>query len=106
MNIQKANQLLDPLIKLIQRLEPNEYSHFVENELNEKGTEAFLISNTLWGGSGSVADQVGISEGKEERRKVEDTLITLGEFQISEDHLNPRTKSWIEAYKNWKNNGI
>jgi hypothetical protein len=42
--------------------------------------EAFLVSNVLWGGAGSIADQAG-SE-RLDRRPIEAVLIKLGEEQI------------------------
>ena len=106
MNTEVARNLLDPVLEVVQRYVPKDYSDAIEQELRSGGIEAFLNSNTLWGGAGSIADQVGISEGREERRKVEALLINLGEFQISEGHCIQRTKMWVEAFKQWQRDGI
>jgi len=39
---------------------------------SDDGLGAFLTSNELWGGAGSIADQAGIRKGsrKEDRRKI------------------------------------
>ena len=68
--------------------------------------DAFLVSNSLWGGSGSVADQAGVSLGREVRRRIESALIDLGEAQLQEGLVNPRTSTWVEVFKQWRRDGI
>ena len=106
MDTEVAQNKLDSVLEVMRRLEPRDYCDGVEQELRDEGVEAFLKSNTVWGGAGSIADQVGVPQGREERRKVEALLIDLGEFQISEDHCNQRTKMWVDVFKQWKNDGI
>jgi len=66
----------------------------------------FLVSNELWGGAGSIADQTGIDLGRSVRREVESALIDLGEEQIRRGVVNSRTALWVEAFKTWRRDGI
>lgn len=68
---------------------------------------AFLTSNNLWGGAGSIADQAGVSGPRGEiRRKIERALIQLGNEQIRLGLVNVRTASWVEAFEKWEKSGI
>ena len=60
--------------------------------------QTFLISNELWGGAGSIADQAGIEGGREQRRSIEKALIELGKAQIQAGLTNTRTQLWVEAF--------
>ncbi len=79
-------------------------------ELAAKGSdtemEAFLKSNDLWGGSGSVADQAGLPGGREARRRVESALIELGQAQVTSGVVNVRTEPWVAAFLEWRAHGI
>ena len=92
MNTVKAEQLLQPVLDFVKEFEGEDYYTGLIQELENEGIKSFLTSNSLWGGPGSVADQAGIDGGREARRKIEDLLIPLGEFQISVGVVNPRTK--------------
>jgi hypothetical protein len=73
----------------------------------EKELGIFLVSNDLWGGSGSIADQAGLGAGRDaSTRAMEHALIELGEEQIRLGVVNPRTASWVQAFKKWTENGI
>jgi len=66
--------------------------------------EAFLRSNELWGGAGSVADQAGIPRGggrPERRAAIERALIALGRAQIRAGIVNVRTAMWTEVFEKW-----
>lgn len=68
---------------------------------------AFLTSDALWGGSGSIADQAGLALGRREgRRKIEQVLIDLGGEQIRSGHVNIRTASWVDTFKDWQERGL
>ncbi len=67
---------------------------------------AFLKSNELWGGPGSIADQAGVDSSRHLARKVESALICLGEEQIRLDIVNPRTASWVGAFSVWQRQGV
>ncbi len=68
--------------------------------------DQFLVSNELWGGAGSIADQAGINVGRSVRREVESALIDLGQEQIRRGLVNPRTVSWVDVFKKWRDDGI
>jgi hypothetical protein len=67
---------------------------------------AFLASNELWGGAGSIADQAGSELGRASRRPLEAVLIQLGETQLARGIANPRTRMWIDAFQMWQDEGI
>ncbi len=75
---------------------------------SEHELDAFLTSNELWGGSGSIADQAGIGNGPrtEAARKIEHALIELGKGQIKIGKVNPRTAMWVTAFQKWEKAGI
>jgi hypothetical protein len=60
----------------------------------------FLVSDELWGGSGSVADQalIGLSGA---RRQLEELLIKLGRAQMRAQRINARTEMWVRAFEQW-----
>ena len=71
----------------------------------------FLVSNELWGGAGSIADQAGIdqagrTQGRESRRAIEAALITLGLAQMRQGLVNVRTQMWVAAFSKWQRKGI
>lgn len=67
--------------------------------------EAFLKSNELWGGAGSIADQP--FDGRSAQRKeLERLLIRLGRLQLGLGNANIRTKGWVEAFEKWQQLGI
>jgi hypothetical protein len=68
--------------------------------------EAFVVSDDLWGGSGSLADMVCMEQGRDGRRAVEAALIDLGEVQLREGLVNERTAAWVEAFREWRGSGI
>jgi hypothetical protein len=60
----------------------------------------FLVSNELWGGAGSVADQA-LLELPEERRRLEGLMIRLGREQMRLGKVNIRTEMWVFAFEKW-----
>ena len=65
----------------------------------EEALRAYLVSNELWGGSGSVADQSGTSAPAATRRGIEKRLIELGDMQAAAGIVNPRTVGWVQAFR-------
>jgi hypothetical protein len=63
------------------------------------------VSNELWGGAASVADQAGLDAGRPERRQLEAALLALGEEQIAAGKVNARTWMWVDAFKYWQREG-
>ena len=71
---------------------------------SEEELKAFLVSNTLWGGAGSIADQAGGDRAA--RRVIESALIELGQEQIRVGTINARTHMWVDAFQQWRASGI
>ena len=67
--------------------------------------KAYIISNELWGGAGSVADQALI-ETRESRPKIEKLLAELGEIQMKYGIMNVRTEMWTSTFREWGKQGI
>lgn len=67
---------------------------------DDKELWVFLTSNDLWGGAGSIADQALIDD-KGLRKELEMLLIDLAVQQEKIGRLNPRTKSWADAFIAW-----
>jgi len=75
-------------------------------EMPSDKREEFLVSNELWGGSGSIADQAGVDRDRSLRRRVESALIDLGEAQVRNSLVNQRTTSWVDVFRKWAHDGI
>jgi hypothetical protein len=60
----------------------------------------FLVSNDLWGGAGSVADQA-LLELPEERRLLDELMVRLGREQMRLGKVNIRTEMWVSAFEKW-----
>ena len=74
---------------------------------SEQDLRAFLVSNELWGGSGSIADCAGLSQGRGDgRRDIEAALIRLGQEQMRQDVVNVRTAMWVDTFCQWRQGGI
>jgi hypothetical protein len=65
----------------------------------------YLVSNELWGGAGSVADQA-VLEFPEARAQLNRLMIRLGREQMSLGRVNVRTEMWVTAFEKWKAEGI
>jgi hypothetical protein len=75
---------------------------------SEEKLDAFLTSNELWGGSGSIADQAGM-QGRsraDDTRKIERALVQLGKDQIRAGKVHPRTATRVSAFERWEKAGI
>jgi hypothetical protein len=59
---------------------------------------AYVVSDDLWGGAGSVADQavIGVPDA---RKKLDELLIRLGREQIKVGRVNARTEMWLTAFE-------
>jgi hypothetical protein len=76
---------------------------------SEADFDRFLVSNELWGGPGSIADQAGIGAGGELHvltKDIERALIRLGRLQIEACRTNQRTKMWVETFEHWHRSGV
>lgn len=65
----------------------------------------YLVSNELWGGAGSVADQAML-EFPDALKQLEALLVRLGREQISLGRVNVRTEMWVSAFDKWDREGI
>jgi hypothetical protein len=71
-----------------------------DEKLNE-----FLVSNELWGGMGSIADQAFVFD-KPRLKQLENLMIKLGRLQIEAGKTNVRTQSWVSAFEHWLKLGL
>ena len=100
----KIKKLLEQ-IQVVYRQSKHDSQSGIIADLLESGEDklwSFLTSNSLWGGSGSIADQALIDE-PELRRQLESLLIKLGEEQIHQGRVNVRTEMWMKAFRKWQN---
>lgn len=105
-----SDQFTLPLRQLRSALEQCGEHSFVKRlddalEMPSDEREAFLTSNELWGGAGSIADEAGVGRGRTLRGKVESALIQLGEEQLRKGLMNRRTATWVNAFKRWQHGG-
>jgi hypothetical protein len=76
-------------------------------DFTEAALNAFLTSNELWGGSGSVADQAGQRPDRaDDRRRIEAALVRLGIEQIRAGIVNVRAEMWAATFESWAKNGM
>jgi putative hydrolase of the HAD superfamily len=95
---------LETLARLLRQSGDNARAFLVEDAVSGSDADlnAFLTSNELWGGSGSVADCGGGAERTELRRSIEHLLIQLGNRQLRSANANPRTRMWVTAFVKWE----
>ena len=100
-------QHLEQLKTVLQRVGDDHWG-LIDRALggSEENLRAFLISNELWGGAGSIADQAGYEQGREVKRLIEAAMINLGEWQIEAGIANARTGMWVDVFHEWQRNGI
>jgi hypothetical protein len=101
--------LLTRLADALGQCGDDDYVELVMKALSspDESLVAFLLSNELWGGSGSIADQAGLALGRRDgRRRIEQALIELGAGQIRAGHVNIRTASWVDTFKEWQERGL
>jgi hypothetical protein len=98
---------LRELIELLRNGNEPYYAAKIEDALSgtEEDLKAYLISNELWGGAGSIADQALI-ETRESRRNIEKLLAELGEIQLKHGIVNVRTEMWTTTFREWQKQGI
>jgi hypothetical protein len=102
---------LKSLAQLLRVQGDNARAAMVEQAISgpESGLDAFVMSDDLWGGAGSVADCagiIGLCQRTEGRRKIERVLTELGNEQVRMQKANPRTASWVKAFREWEQTGF
>lgn len=99
----EIKELLVKIASFLKKNDECQYSKMLEDVLLNGDNEIlqFIVSNELWGGAGSIADQALI-ENSEARKNLEALLIELGGIQKEAGQLNVRTESWIAAFKAWR----
>lgn len=65
----------------------------------------YLVSNELWGGAGSVADEA-VLDFPDARRQLMVLLIRLGREQMNLRRVNVRTEMWVSAFEKWQAEGL
>ncbi len=73
---------------------------------SDERLEPFVVSDVLWGGAGSIADQAGSGQDRQARKLLEVALILLGERQIQANMVNVRTATWVEQFRQWRRSGM
>ena len=95
-----------PLLERLRDMITSAGEHAYTNEIDaalsgdDAALVAFLTSNTLWGGAGSIADQA-CGTSRETRRRLEQLLASLGREQLRLGHANPRTEMWTSTFEQW-----
>jgi hypothetical protein len=106
--------MYETAISLLRRLrqmlaDGREFSHLSDVDSALEGDDsaltAFLTSNALWGGSGSIADQA-LGGSRETRRPLEQLLAELGREQIRLGLTNSRTATWTSVFDQWQAQNI
>jgi hypothetical protein len=108
MNDARIRQCFDELVRLLEKHSEPSLARAASLAAAENRLDEFLTSNDLWGGSGSIADQAGMPDGKrtDKTREIEHALIQLGKEQVRLGLVNPRTASWIATFAEWRRKGI
>lgn len=103
----RIEQLFGELVAFLEKHGEPSLAQAASLSAAEGRLDEFLRSNELWGGSGSIADQAGLKSGRTNgTREIEQALIALGEEQIRQGIVNPRTVDWVKAFTEWRKLGI
>jgi hypothetical protein len=98
----EIRELLEDLIKLFMDCKATFRAQQIETAIlkDDSGLREFLVSNDMWGGSGSVADD-RVTDDTKLRRKIENLMIQIGSIQMRNGFVNARTQMWVTAFKDW-----
>jgi membrane protease YdiL (CAAX protease family) len=66
---------------------------------SEREAQEFLISDELWGKTGSIVYGAGIASSWEAQRESGDAFCALGEWQIVHGHVNPAVTDWVVFFR-------
>jgi hypothetical protein len=94
--------LLADLGSLLRAGGEHAYADLVEQTLagGDHAVEALLLSDELWGGAGSIADQAFFRD-TQRRKELELLLIKLGRLRMKTGKVDPRTTMWVTAFEQW-----
>ncbi len=102
----RIRELFDEMVRLIEKHGEPSLAQAAAFSAAEGKLDDFVRSNELWGGSGSIADQAGISSSSEGGRAIRSALIALGKEQVRVGKINPRTAGWVDTFVKWNESGI
>jgi hypothetical protein len=107
MDTDEVTATLTEIACLLEAGHEESFALLVRNALSgsDQSLEHFLISNELWGGSGSIADSP-LPGRSAQRKELEKLLIRLGKIQLSYAKANIRTQSWVTTFEKWHELGI
>jgi hypothetical protein len=92
--------ILHEISELLERYNPSSNALAIALPGDDQKMWDYLLSNQLWGGAGSVADQA-LLEIPEARRQLEALLVRLGREQMRLGRVNVRTEMWVSAFESW-----
>lgn len=100
-------QKLEEIKQLLDSGNETVYVELIESAIegDDEALEVFLLSNELWGGSGSIADNC-LLDDPALRKRLMRSLIELGGAQMAEKKVNPRTRMWATTFQQWIDDGI
>ena len=106
-NTENFRAILRDIADLLESGGEEHAAEMVQNALSkaDDSLDNFLTSNELWGGMGSFADQVFVSDNAR-RGLFESLMIKLGRLQIETGKTNIRTKMWVRAFEDWRKAGV
>ena len=98
MNEKSVKKILSEICELLIECGESHKTQLVQRALegNEEKLANFLVSNELWGGAGSIADEACL-EDNQKRESLKKLLIKLGKIQIRAKIVNGRTSMWVTA---------
>ena len=100
-----VREILSEMSDLLERHNASSNALFAAVHGDDEKLWAFLVSNELWGGAGSFADQA-LLEQTNERKKLDALMIRLGREQMKAGRVNVRTEMWVSAFEKWQAENI
>ena len=100
-------QKLEEIRQLLDSGDETAYVELIEYAVgsDDESLEEFLVSNELWGGSGSIADNC-LHDNPALRKRLMRSLIELGAAQMAEQKVNARTRMWATTFQQWIDDDI
>ena len=97
---------LSELMRLLRETGDDHSANQIEGALvgSDESLRAYLVSNELWGGAGSIADQGGLNGSDDFRSQIQAQMLHIGRMQMSMRMVNVRTEMWVDAFEHWQKN--